>query len=196
MTLTLAKAGVLLASMQIAYGWSTFTVPHVDGADDTPALLAALPTHATNSTILFQQGVHYNIFTPIKFPVLNNVEIRIEGNLSYPTDIPTVQGLPVGFVAEIFDSQFSIFSSNCWRICMSCLKCKYTLVTKPLIDVPRIMVSGSPLRNLSILTPYSGSLSPEATTLLCEAQQTRTGDGLTGRDKQYGFLIFLPFPDN
>lgn len=92
MTPTLVQAGVLLASLQLAYGWNTFTVPHVDGADDTPALLAVLPTYATNSTILFQQGIHYNIFTPIKFPTLNNVEIRVEGNLSYPSDIPTVQG--------------------------------------------------------------------------------------------------------
>ncbi|KAF6749325.1 pectin lyase-like protein [Ephemerocybe angulata] len=71
----------------------TFTVPHVDGQDDTPALLAALPDYASNSTILFKQGVHYNIWTPIKFPVLNNVEIRIEGNLSYPEDMATVQAI-------------------------------------------------------------------------------------------------------
>jgi len=52
----------------------------------------ALPDLAENSSIIFQKGVTYNIFTPIKFPALNNVEIAIEGNLTYPEDIPTVQG--------------------------------------------------------------------------------------------------------
>ncbi|KAF5313038.1 hypothetical protein D9619_002417 [Psilocybe cf. subviscida] len=109
MTPSLVQAGVLLAFVQMAFGWNTFTVPHVDGADDTPAFLAALPTYATNSTILFQQGVHYNIFTPIKFPTLNNVEIRIEGNLSYPSDIPTVQAI-VG--ATTFPGAWFTFSGG------------------------------------------------------------------------------------
>ncbi|KDR86062.1 hypothetical protein GALMADRAFT_219084 [Galerina marginata CBS 339.88] len=74
---------------------STFTVAHVEGKDDTPTLLAALPnpSAATNATIFFKQGITYNIFTPIKFPALNNVEIRVEGNLTYPSDIPTVQAI-------------------------------------------------------------------------------------------------------
>lgn len=75
--------------------WSTFTVPHSTNAsaDDTPALMNALASGKfnTNATILFEKGVHYNIFTPIKFPVLNNVEVRIEGNLSYPVDIGGIQ---------------------------------------------------------------------------------------------------------
>lgn len=71
----------------------TLVVPHAAGQDDTPGLAAALAAYSSDSTILFQRGVTYNIFTPIKFPVLNNVEIRIEGNLTYPTDIPTIQGV-------------------------------------------------------------------------------------------------------
>lgn len=75
--------------------WKTFTVPHVAGGDDTPALVAAVANFSTNSTILFEKGITYNIFTPIKFPVLTNVEVRIEGNLTYPTDIPTIQGMSI-----------------------------------------------------------------------------------------------------
>ncbi|KAF9449975.1 glycoside hydrolase family 28 protein [Macrolepiota fuliginosa MF-IS2] len=71
--------------------WKTFIVPHSPGKDDTPALLAALPNLAVNSSIVFAKGTTYNIFTPIKFPVFTNVEIVIEGNLTYPTDIPTIQ---------------------------------------------------------------------------------------------------------
>ncbi len=76
------------------FAWKTFVVPHTDGQDDTPALLTALATgnYSLNATVLFAKGTKYNIFTPVKFPVLNNVEVRIEGNLSYPDDIATVQG--------------------------------------------------------------------------------------------------------
>ena len=73
--------------------WKTFVLPHVDGQDDTPPLNAALASgnYSTNATILFAKGTKYNIFTPIKFPALTNVEVAIEGNLSYPDDIPTIQ---------------------------------------------------------------------------------------------------------
>ncbi|TBU26834.1 pectin lyase fold/virulence factor [Dichomitus squalens] len=75
--------------------WNTFVVPHVDGQDDTPVLKAALASgnYSTNATILFAKGTKYNIFTPIKFPTFTNVEIAIEGNLSYPDDISTVQNV-------------------------------------------------------------------------------------------------------
>jgi len=88
-----AKIGLFLAGARIVSAWKTFVVSHADGKDDTPALLAALPNFAANSTILFKEGITYNIFTPIEFPVFNNVEVRIEGNLTYPTDIPTIQAI-------------------------------------------------------------------------------------------------------
>lgn len=83
-----------VAAITRASAWKTFTVAHLDGEDDTPALTAALASSnlTTNSTILFKKGITYNIFSPIKFPVLNNVEVRIEGNLTYPDDIATTQG--------------------------------------------------------------------------------------------------------
>jgi len=84
---------VLISQLCVIHGWNTFTVPHIENQDDTPALLAALPAYSSNSTILFKTGVTYNIWTPVKFPVLNNVEVRIEGNITYPTDIPTIQAL-------------------------------------------------------------------------------------------------------
>ncbi|KAI0347920.1 pectin lyase-like protein [Trametopsis cervina] len=90
----MAKLAFLqLALATSAFAWTTFTVPHTNGQDDVPALTAALATgsYSANATILFQKGVTYNIFTSIKFPVLNNVEIAIEGNLTYPADIATVQ---------------------------------------------------------------------------------------------------------
>ncbi|KAJ3888884.1 pectin lyase-like protein [Lentinula edodes] len=73
--------------------WSTFIVSHTAGQDDTPALTAAIANYSSNSTILFQKGITYNIFTPIKFPTLTNVEILIEGNLTYPTNITAIQDI-------------------------------------------------------------------------------------------------------
>jgi hypothetical protein len=81
----------ILSTVSNVSAWTTYVVPHKQGQDDTPALMAALATHTSSATILFQSGVTYNIFTPVKFPVLSNVEISIQGNLSYPTDIATVQ---------------------------------------------------------------------------------------------------------
>ena len=79
----------------VAQAWTTFSVPHVDGQDDTPALMTAMSSSSlsANATILFEKGITYNIFTPIKFPSLRNVEIAIEGNLTYPDDITSVQGM-------------------------------------------------------------------------------------------------------
>ncbi|THV04601.1 pectin lyase-like protein [Dendrothele bispora CBS 962.96] len=87
-----------LSSLSTTSAWTTFTVPHTPGADDAPSLTIAL-TNSTgitsNSTILFQKGVTYNIWTPIVFPTLNNVEVVIEGNLTYPEDIGTIQDIVV-----------------------------------------------------------------------------------------------------
>jgi uracil DNA glycosylase len=71
--------------------WTTVVVPH-SANDDVPALKALLQQYSTNTTILFQEGVVYNILTPMVFPSLKNVEVVIMGNLSYPTSISTIQG--------------------------------------------------------------------------------------------------------
>lgn len=89
----------ILASASLANAWTTYVVPHTAGADDTPALAAAFATgnYSANATILFQKGVTYNIFTPITFPKFNNVEVAIEGNLTYPDSISTIQSGPSVF---------------------------------------------------------------------------------------------------
>lgn len=85
----------LLTSATGTTAWKVLTVPHTQGQDDTPALTAALATgnFSSDSTILFQKNVTYNIFTPVVFPVFTNVEVRVEGNLSYPDDIATIQNI-------------------------------------------------------------------------------------------------------
>lgn len=85
----------ILPSASLALAWTTYVVPHSQGYDDTPALAAALaadPKLATDATILFEQGVTYNILTPICFPYLENVVISIQGNLTYAADIKATQG--------------------------------------------------------------------------------------------------------
>lgn len=84
---------VLTACISTVIGWNTFIVPHSPGEDDVPALLEALPDLVENSSIVFQEGLTYNLFSPIKFPKLTNVEVVIEGNLTYATDIASIQGV-------------------------------------------------------------------------------------------------------
>lgn len=80
-----------------ARAWRTHIVSHTLDADDSPSLMTALSSAnlTANATILFEKGQTYNIFTPIKFPVLTNVEVRIEGNLTYPDDISVIQSEPL-----------------------------------------------------------------------------------------------------
>jgi hypothetical protein len=84
-----------LSSVSLALAWTTYVVPHSAGDDDTPALAAAFsarPELATNATILFEQGVTYNILTPIRFPYFQNVIVSVQGNLTYAADIQATQG--------------------------------------------------------------------------------------------------------
>ncbi|KEP52780.1 glycoside hydrolase family 28 protein [Rhizoctonia solani 123E] len=81
------------------YRLGTFVVPHVDGRDDSPAVVAALANYSSDSLILFKKGVTYNLWTPINFGTLKNSEVAFEGNATYPTDIATVQ-------AEVAKSTF------------------------------------------------------------------------------------------
>ncbi|KAJ7083354.1 pectin lyase-like protein [Mycena belliarum] len=87
---------LLQVTASAALAWDTFVVPHAPGENDTPGLLALVTKHSTNATIMFSKGVTYNMFTAIKFPVLSNVEIRIEGNLTYPANISAVQAVVGG----------------------------------------------------------------------------------------------------
>ena len=85
----------VLSSVSLALAWTTYVVPHSAGNDDTPALAAAFsadPELATNATILFKQGLTYNILTPIVFPRFENVVVSVQGNLSYAANVKATQG--------------------------------------------------------------------------------------------------------
>ncbi|KAG8971902.1 hypothetical protein FRC05_010571 [Tulasnella sp. 425] len=92
MHLPIAALLTLVPTLVASYS-KTFVVPHVDGQDDTPALKAVLANYSSDAQILFQRGVSYNIWTPINFGKLTNVEISVQGNLSYPTSIATIQSI-------------------------------------------------------------------------------------------------------
>jgi len=84
-----------LSSASLALAWTTYVVPHSGGNDDTPALTAAFsadPKLATNATILFKQGLTYNILTPVVFPRFENVIVSVQANLSYAADVKATQG--------------------------------------------------------------------------------------------------------
>ncbi|KAG2140164.1 pectin lyase-like protein [Suillus clintonianus] len=89
---TLLSLSAPLAYAAIAGAWSTFVVPHTEDADDTPALMSALSDYKSDASIVFQANTTYNVWSPITFSSLTNVEVVISGNLSYPTSIETVQG--------------------------------------------------------------------------------------------------------
>ncbi|CCL98533.1 uncharacterized protein FIBRA_00532 [Fibroporia radiculosa] len=80
-----------LAYATFAGAWSTFVVPHTEGVDDTLALMAAVENYTSNASIVFASGTTYNVWSPITFPPLTNVEVVVGGNLSYPESIETVQ---------------------------------------------------------------------------------------------------------
>lgn len=82
---------VPLAYAAIASAWSTFVVPHTENADDTPALMAAVSSYTSDASIVFESNTTYNVWSPITFPHLTNVEVVISGNLSYLTSIESVQ---------------------------------------------------------------------------------------------------------
>jgi hypothetical protein len=88
----LRSFSIPLAYAAIAGAWSTFVVPHTENADDTLALMAAVSDYTSDASIIFAPNTTYNIWSPITFPHLMNVEVVISGNLSYPTSIETVQG--------------------------------------------------------------------------------------------------------
>jgi len=89
----------LLSSLiALAYAQTTLIVPHTDGFDDVPALTALLSNTSNGSagctsgiSIVFSADTTYNVWSPLVFPELNDIEVRIEGNLTYPENITLVQ---------------------------------------------------------------------------------------------------------
>lgn len=58
----IVAAALALLPLVSAYS-KTFVVPHVDGKDDSPAVVAALANYSSDSLILFKKGVTYNLWT-------------------------------------------------------------------------------------------------------------------------------------
>ena len=77
---------------------STCTVPSkfkASGgtADDSPAIAVAFAQCAQDSTIVFSEGVDYNVLAPISAKNLSNVTIQMQGTLHLPKNITAVQAL-------------------------------------------------------------------------------------------------------
>jgi hypothetical protein len=62
-------------------------------ADDSPAIASAFAKCATDSVIIFSEGVDYNVFTPISATNLSNVAIYMSGNLHLPKNITYIQNV-------------------------------------------------------------------------------------------------------
>ena len=62
-------------------------------ADDSPAIAAAFAKCAQDSTVVFSEGVDYNVLQPISAKNLSNVTIQMQGTLHLPKNITAVQAL-------------------------------------------------------------------------------------------------------
>ncbi|CAN6642770.1 hypothetical protein TRVA0_019S01662 [Trichomonascus vanleenenianus] len=78
----------------------------MEGRDDTPFIQRALTQCGNDSVIEFQEGITYNVWTPARFENLSNVEIRIHGNLTLPTNMTYIQDV-VGGTANGQDASLS-----------------------------------------------------------------------------------------
>jgi polygalacturonase len=85
---------------------STCLVAHMNGTDDTPFITRALTQCGNESVIVFQEGITYNVWTPAWLENLSNVEIRIYGNLTLPTNMSYIQGV-VGQTSNGQDASLS-----------------------------------------------------------------------------------------
>ena len=142
-----------------ALAWTTYTVPHSGGGDDTPALISALssrPELTTDATILFQAGLTYNLKTPVNFPYLNNVLIKLEGNLTFANDIGATQGAN----SKVKRLAFGIYNQGC-PSSDCCIQCKqrYSLIFFRVLNVPFLTALQSSLV-CSRDFPHNGNLTP------------------------------------
>lgn len=85
---------IILAFLTLFTGikCTTCIIPSSNGTeDDSPAISKALATCAKNATIVFSEGVDYNIYTPIRATNLSNVTILMQGNLHLPQNVTQIQ---------------------------------------------------------------------------------------------------------
>jgi hypothetical protein len=62
-------------------------------ADDSPAITAAFAKCAKDATVVFEEGVDYNVLKPVSATNLSNVTIQMLGTLHLPTNITAIQAL-------------------------------------------------------------------------------------------------------
>jgi hypothetical protein len=62
-------------------------------ADDSPAVTRAFAKCVKDATIVFEEGVDYNVLKPVSATNLSNVTIQMLGTLHLPTNITAVQAL-------------------------------------------------------------------------------------------------------
>ncbi|KAJ6557844.1 pectin lyase fold/virulence factor [Mycena capillaripes] len=88
----------------------TCTVTHIPGADDSPSIRDAIANCTNNATILFDQGVEYNSFTPVQFTLGQDVTVQLLGNINLPSNITQVQA---GVTGKFYRSGwFSVTSTG------------------------------------------------------------------------------------
>ena len=61
--------------------------------DDSPAIASAFAQCASGGTIVFSEGVDYNVFTPVSASNLSDVTIQVLGNLHLPQNVTAMQEL-------------------------------------------------------------------------------------------------------
>lgn len=81
-----------------------------EAVDDSPAVARVFAQCASDSVIVFQDEVKYNIFQPISATNLSNVECQMNGNLHLPQDIAKVQRIINGTDSSLCSDTKSWFS--------------------------------------------------------------------------------------
>ena len=149
-----------LPLLPAALAWTTYTVPHSGGGDDTPALISALksrPELRSQATIVFQKGLTYNLATPVKFPYLENVTIQIQGNISFATDIAATQGAN----SRVEQLAFGIYNQVC-SSSARCIRCKPRCSSPRLFRVLNVLFLTELQSSLvcSRVSPQNGNFTP------------------------------------
>lgn len=62
-------------------------------ADDSPAISAAFAKCSQDATVIFSEGVDYNVLQPISATNLSNVTIQMLGTLHLPKNVTAIQAL-------------------------------------------------------------------------------------------------------
>ncbi|KAF5521345.1 putative exopolygalacturonase C [Colletotrichum aenigma] len=90
----LSLAVCLAAPAAAAPSWANrcTIVPSKGNASDSPAIAEAFTKCANNSEIIFPAGAEYKVYEPL-VAKLNNVIIKVQGNLTLSQDIPAMQSL-------------------------------------------------------------------------------------------------------